>query len=184
MHYAQQVVTLAFIITSLLLSGCQLTPNQVTNNTHYGEYYLALQQLKTQQLSDEVTQLQSHIKNANSDDITKVYDLKIKLLLLYSLPKSPIYNSYTAKALLNELHSENDNAAFLHLVPSEQAFFSLLHDQLNQRLLTINRLQTQHSAQLQQQEQKNQQLTEQVALLELTIKQLKSIEQAIDKREQ
>jgi hypothetical protein len=97
--------------------------------------------------------------------------------------------------LLNQLKSEQENTAFASITPNEQAFISLLHDQLNQRLLMRNRLISQHkeqqenlqkAAQTQQLHaiKTQQSLTEQVKLLEQTIKQLKDIEQAIDKRDQ
>ena len=122
---------LVFFITLLLLSGCQLTKKHDNYGTSYGEYYLTLQQLSQQQLAEEITKQQKSVESQEKK-ITQVdYDAQIKLLLLYSLPKSPIYNSFNAKSLLNELKSENNNTAFANIEPSEQAFFSLLRDQLN-----------------------------------------------------
>jgi len=164
----------------LLLSACQLT----TVNTTYGEYYLTLQQLSPQQLAEEVEKQQTYAAQQPPSFEYDTYDPQIKLLLLYSLPKSPIYNSFNAKALLNQLKTEGDNAAFAPINPSEQAFITLLRDQLNQRLLMRNRLLAQQQAQKKQALEQQQQLVEQVQLLEQIIKQLKNIEQAIDKRDQ
>ncbi|ARD43769.1 hypothetical protein [Colwellia sp. PAMC 21821] len=195
-----------FFIVLLLSSACELTTKHDITRTSYGEYYMTLQQLTPQQLIEEVSKQQINV-DSKSNKHTKVdYDAQIKLLLLYSLPKSPIYNSFHAKMLLNELNSEHNTSAFADFTPDDEALFSLLHDQLNQRLLMRNRLlalqkellneqlneqqqrevKLQQSAKQQQQSAKQQQqhLIEQVKLLEQTIKQLKSIEQAIDKRDQ
>ncbi|ASP46448.1 hypothetical protein [Cognaticolwellia beringensis] len=179
----------------LLSSGCELTTKHDKAGTSYGEYYLALQGFNEKQLTEEVSKQQVNAEGQTNSNTGVDYDAKIKLLLLYSLPKSPIYNSFQAKALLNDLNSEDNNSAFSDITPNEEAFFSLLRDQLNQRLLMRNRLlalqeeqrnDQQESAKQQQHiaKQQQQQLIEQVKLLEQTIKQLKSIEQAIDKRDQ
>ena len=181
------------VMTVILSSGCQLTSNNINSHLSYGEYYLSLQQLNQLQLTDEIEKQQVSIEQIPQGPAT--YNAQIKLLLLYSHPKSPIYNSFHAKVLLNQLKAEQDNAAFVSITPDEQAFISLLHDQLNQRLLMRNRMISQHkeqqeslqkTAQTQQQHaiKIQQRLTEQVKLLEQTIKQLQDIEQAIDKRDQ
>lgn len=184
-----------FLVVILLTSACELTEKHVITRTSYGEYYLELQQLTSKQLVDEVSKQQANVESETNTNTDASYDAKIKLLLLYSLPKSPIYNSFHAKMLLNELNSEDNNSAFADFTPDEEALFSLLHDQLNQRLLMRNRLlalqkeqlnaqQQLEIKQLQSAKQQQQHLIEQVKLLEQTIKQLKSIEQAIDKRDQ
>jgi len=178
------LATILLIITLLVLSGCQLTMMAANNSASYGEYYLTLQQLSEQQLSEEVSQQQAKIDSQSTNTSSKKFEAQIKLLLLYSLPKSPIYNSFNAKALLNQMQSESDNAAFADINPNDQAFFSLLRDQLNQRLLMRNRLLAKQQKQQQRALKQQQQLIEQVKLLEQTIKQLKNIEQAIDKRAQ
>lgn len=181
------------VMTVILSSGCQLTSNNINSHLSDGEYYLSLQQLNQLQLTDEIEKQQVSIEQIPQGPAN--YNAQIKLLLLYSHPKSPIYNSFHAKVLLNQLKAEQDNAAFASITPDEQAFISLLHDQLNQRLLMRNRLISQHkeqqeslqkTAQTQQQHaiKIQQRLTEQVKLLEQTIKQLQDIEQAIDKRDQ
>ncbi|MBA6326807.1 hypothetical protein H4J46_02420 [Colwellia sp. MB02u-6] len=172
----------------LLLSGCQLITKHKNSNTSYGEYYLILQQLNQQQLTNEVSKQQKILTKPTKKNSLMHYDAQTKLLLLYSLPTSPIYNVFNAKVLLNELNSDDNNAALANISPSEQAFISLLRDQLNQCLLMRSRLLTQQQelqqAQRQQATKQQEALTEQVKLLEQTIKQLKNIEQAIDKRDQ
>tara|TARA_R110000765_G_scaffold57501_5_gene112642 strand:+ start:1630 stop:2217 length:588 start_codon:yes stop_codon:yes gene_type:complete len=195
MAYSQQrffVISL-LCMTIVLSSGCQLTSNNVNSRLTYGEYYLALQQLSPQQILEEVIKQQTQVEQISNESPN--YNAQIKLLLLYSSPKSPIYNSFHAKMLLNKLKNEENDAAFASITPSEQALISLLHDQLNQRLLMRNRLIAEQKLQ-QENFQKTgtmqqlnaikiqQNLIEQVKLLEQTIKQLKDIEQAIDKRDQ
>ncbi|AWB58878.1 hypothetical protein [Colwellia sp. Arc7-D] len=195
MAYSQQrffVISL-LCMTIVLSSGCQLTSNNVNSRLTYGEYYLALQQLSPQQILEEVIKQQTQVEQISNESPN--YNAQIKLLLLYSSPKSPIYNSFHAKMLLNKLKNEENDAAFASITPSEQALISLLHDQLNQRLLMRNRLIAEQKLQqenfqktgsMQQQNaiKIQQNLIEQVKLLEQTIKQLKDIEQAIDKRDQ
>lgn len=189
-HTRQHIIIKALLCMSLaLLSGCQLTSNNMNSRLTYGEYYLALHQFSPQQLIEEVEKQKINVnkKSLHAND----YDAQIKLMLLHSLPKSPIYNSFHAKILLNQLKSEDNKAALTSITPNEQAFISLLHDQLNQRLLMRSRFidqqeKLQKSALAQQQEaiKIQQNLTEQVKLLEQTIKQLQNIEKAIDKRDQ
>jgi hypothetical protein len=176
--------TIPLVLALLLFSGCQLTMKDLSNNTSYGEYYLTLRQLTPLQLSEEVNKQQAKVMHQSKASNLNDYDAKIKLLLLYCLPASPIYNSFNAKALLNEMHSGDDNTAFADITPSDQALFSLLRDQLNQQLLMRNRLLAEQKAQRALALKQQQALTEQVQLLEQTIKQLKNIEQAIDKRAQ
>lgn len=183
LHQLTQRVLLLCMAT-LFLSACQLRPFNSSESETYGEYYLTLQQLSPQQLDQEIEKQQKHIaQHATTHDYSQ-HNPQIKLLLLYSLPKSPIYNSFNAKALLNQLKSEGNNAAFAHITPGEQAFITLLRDQLNQRLLMRNRLLAQQQAQKEQALKQQKQLVEQVQLLEQIIAQLKNIEQAIDKRDQ
>jgi uncharacterized protein YceK len=181
-RFSSVMILLSLVL--LLLSGCQIMTKHNNSSTSYGQYYLTLQQLNQQQLTDEVSKQQKSLEEPTENSKMHYYEAQIKLLLLYSLPTSPIYNVLNAKVLLNQLNSQDNNATFANISPSEQAFISLLRDQLNQYLLMRSRLLTQQQ-ELQQQAIKQQQtLIEQVKLLEQTIKQLKNIEQAIDKRDQ
>jgi hypothetical protein len=183
---------LALLLSSILLfSGCQLTDKPEKSNTSYGEYYLFLQQLTEAELADEVSNIQNKTAIVATQMLNNDDDSQIKLLLLYSFPKSPIYSSFNAKALLNQMKLESNNAVFANITPSEQALITLLRDQLNQQLLMRNRLIAQQTEQKKQQEkqqkialQTQQKLIKQIALLEQTIAQLKKIDQAIDNREQ
>jgi hypothetical protein len=191
------LTTPLFLIAILLLNGCQLTEEvsvagEEKNNTSYGEYYLILQQLTALELVEEVVELQERMtltpgtlpNNLLSTISSKSSDDQIKLLLLYSLPKSPIYSSFNAKSLLNLMKKEGNNVALASINPSDQAFITLLREQLNQQLLLRNRLLMQKQEQQQQAVIKQQELVEKIALLEQTIIQLKKIDQTIDKREQ
>lgn len=179
-----------FCMALLLLASCQLTTEQNSATKQdspresYGEYYLTLQQLSEQQLTAEINKQQASIESQKIKKLQSNYDSQIKLLLLYSLPESPIYNSFNAKALLNQMQSEGNNLVFAHITPNDQAFINLLRDQLNQRLLMRNRLLAQQQALKKQALQQQKKLIEKIQSLEQTIKQLKSIEQAIDKRGQ
>ncbi|MFT5636157.1 MAG: hypothetical protein ACI89T_001614 [Cognaticolwellia sp.] len=104
----QQLKTtiLVLSITLLLLSGCQLNKKYDNSSTSYGQYYLTLQQLSQQQLAEEITKQQKSVESQEEKIIQVDFDAQIKLLLLYSLPKSPIYNSFIAKSLLNKLNSK------------------------------------------------------------------------------
>jgi hypothetical protein len=170
----------------LILSGCQLTATTEPKKTSasYGEYYLALQQFTELELVEEVETLQNKVAIIPNQLSRYDYNSQIKLLLLYSLPKSPIYNSFSAKALLNQMTKEGNNAAFANISPDEQALITLLRDQLNQRLLMHNRLLVQQQDHQKTALKRQQALVERVALLEQTIMQLKKIDQAIDEREQ
>jgi uncharacterized protein YceK len=185
-RFSSAIIVLSIVL--LLLSGCQLITKNDSSSTSYGEYYLMLQQLNQQQLTDEVNKQQKALEKPTKKNSQMHYDTQIKRLLLYSLSTSPIYNVFNAKILLNKLKSEDNNAALANISPSDQAFISLLRDRLNQCLLMRSRLLAQQQelqqAQRQQAIKQQQTLIEQVKLLEQTIKQLKNIEQTIDRRDQ
>lgn len=183
-HNKNNIIVSILLNSTLMLSGCQLVNESAHGQQSYGEYYLTLQQLSTVQLTEEVEKLQKKTSNESTASLQDDYDTQVKLLLLYSLPKSPIYNSFNAKALLNRMKSEGNNAALATITPSEQAFINSLSDQLNQRLLMRNRLLAQQEKQQKQAQVQQKQLKNKIQQLEQTIIQLKKIEQAIDKREQ
>lgn len=175
-----------------MLTGCQLivkdgAPNTAHTNTSYGEYYLKLQTLNDIELIAEVEKLQLKIEQIPTASPQHDYNTQIKLLLLYSLPKSPIYNTFNAKALLNKMKREEKNTstikAAIKLSPSETGLIALLRDQLNQRLLMRNRLLEQQQNQKDEALKQQQELVDKTHLLEQIIEQLKSIEQTINKRD-
>ena len=178
-------LSLLLLSSLFLLSGCELTttPEPKGGSTSYGEYYLDLQQLTELELIAEVEELQDKVAILPSQSSKHDYDSQIKLLLLYSLPKSPIYNSFSAKALLNQMTKKGNNIAFSDIRPQEQALISLLRDQLNQQLLMYNRLLVQQQEQQKIALKKRHALIDKLALLEQTIIQLKKIDQTIDERE-
>ena len=169
---------------SLWLSACQLNDqyfdNSIASNTvNYGQYYLALKNLSESELQDEITQQQ--LKKSQGS-----IEAEINLILLHSLPNSPSHNAYTAKSKLNEqlkLHKS------YRLSSADQAFISLLKDQLNQQLFLFQKLINQelaHDAQVAKHRINDQKQQNKIAALELTvtqltkqITQLKKIEQTI-----
>jgi hypothetical protein len=161
----------------VLISACQLltdpkTPqapvNELTKKIsfNFNEYYLLLKTLSNEQLLLEITKQTKQASNSKLADL--------KLLLLYSLPKSPIHNPYTAKSKLNSLPL---TATLTELFSDEDlAFFTMLKDQLNQQLLLFNLIeQVDQNAAYQQQR---------IQELQRQIEQLKTIEKNINEREQ
>jgi hypothetical protein len=112
------------------LSGCQLTETS-NNESQYSHYYLWLKSLSSKELLVE-TDKQKH--NINSGYL----DAEVNLALLYSLPNSPIYNPYTAKTTLNKLTIVPQQA--IHISAADFGFISMMKDQLNQQILTLNKL--------------------------------------------
>ena len=56
----------------------------------------------------------------------------LQLIMLYSLPNSPIHNAYTAKSQLNDYQLEPYNNAIFNA--TDLAFVVMLKDQLNQQV--------------------------------------------------
>ena len=177
------------LVISMGLCACQNTPQQpkpvgVTNTVNFGQYYLGLKQLSTTDLQQEVVQQQAK-KLEGSIEAT------VNLILLYSLPNSPIYSVYTAKALLNEQMQSYQRYYFS---VADQAFIRVLNDQLNQQLFLMEKLVAQDLAHQEQQDKQqviDKKRLSEIAELESTvtqltqqIKQLKKIEQAINEHGQ
>jgi hypothetical protein len=170
------------------LSACQLISktNEQPNSTHvssYGEYYLRLKSLSKAQLKDEIKQQESDVKQG---EITA----KINLLLLRSLPNSPIYNVYSAKSLLNNFQF---SALSQQLSLHDLALITLLKDQLNAQLFLYQDLakneqliqQNNHQVakQMQTQQLSILQLNKKINVLQLQINQLKKIEETISEHD-
>jgi len=181
--------TLILIFAGTCLSACQFNghnsemqyPNSIiaANTVNYGQYYLALKNLSENELQQEIKQ--QELKKSQGS-----IEARINLILLNSLPNSPIHNVYTAKSQLNEQGELNEN---YYLSPADQAFISVLKDQLNQQLFLFQKLINQELADdkkmAAQRIQEKKQLNK-IANLELTVKQLtkqitqlKKIEQTI-----
>jgi len=176
-----------YICALCLLSACQLSnfpfvdeaknAKSTTQNTKFSDYYLQIKELDESNLVEEIS-LQKI--SANAGNLTA----EIKLILLYSLPGSPIHNPYTAKSMLNE-QLINDE---LSLSGEDFALFSLLKDQLNQQLLLFQKLIEKELAQDQQNKVGKKQLVtikrlnEKISQFSQQIEQLKNIESAINDR--
>jgi hypothetical protein len=178
-----------FVFTSLFLSACQVTNQhpftQVTANTvDFGQYYLALKSLSESELEIEIEQ--QRLKKSEGS-----IEAEINLILLHSLPNSSIHNAYTAKSKLNEQMKIHNT---YYLSSADQAFISLLKDQLNQQLFLFQKLINQELDLDKQKEkfqikEKNQlskiaELELMVTQLTKKITQLKKIEQTISEHGQ
>ena len=121
---------LLLLLGFINLSGCQLT--EVTkNDSQYSHYYLWLKSLSSKELLEETHKQKENINNG-------YFDAEVNLSLLYALPNSPIYNPYTAKTTLNKLTIPPEQA--VQISAADFGFISMMKDQLNQQILTLNKL--------------------------------------------
>ena len=173
------------LIIALLLSACQLNNQQpsnaliATNTVNFGQYYLSLKNLSSDELKTEIAQQQ--LKKSQGS-----IEAEINLLLLHSLPNSPIHNAYSAKSQLNEQLKTHKNYQFN---PADLAFITLLKDQLNQQLylfqqvinqeLANDALSAKHRVENKKRQNEIAALKLTVAQLSKQITQLKTIEKAI-----
>ncbi len=168
MKYYKNNIAFLPVLLVLLLSACQILPNQ-TESFSYSHYYLWLKTLSTAELTTEISTLKQS-REAQKAQVNDNGD--IKLLLLHSLPNSPIYQPYRAKMLLNQYPLSANNSA----VNDNLALMILLKDQLNAQLLLLEK----HE----QVDRKNQlQLAQQTILIQQLKKQLtqlKKIEKNIN----
>ena len=177
------------LLISLCISACQNIQNSpntliATNTINFGQYYLALKNLSASELLSEIKQ--QRLKKLQGS-----IEAEINLILLHSLPNSPILNAYTAKSQLNKQLTEHKN---YQLSSADQAFISLLKDQLNQQLFLFKEIINQdlaHDRQTAKHRITEQTQLSKIAELELTIAQLtkkitqlKKIEQAISEHGQ
>ena len=177
---------LLLVSVCLALSACQLTSQQtpssimVTNTVNYNQYYLALKNLSEAELLVEIKQ--QKLKKSQGS-----IEAEINLLLLHSLPNSPIHNAFNAKSQLNEQLKVHSNYQFS---PADRAFITLLKDQLNQQLylfqqvinqgLTNDKQVEQHQVEKIKQQKVITELESKVAQLTKQITQLKKIEKTIN----
>lgn len=171
---------LCFIVALFLFSitGCQsvLRSSTELNTSNYGNYYLWVKSLNAEELQKEINLQKQQLEQG--DEIANM-----QLVILYSLPNSPIYNPYTAKSKLNQhdvfTQSEQLNS-------TDFSFIVLLKDQLNQQLLLLNKLiaseevNNESKKQFEQQQQSIELLESQSLKLREQIKQLKNIEENIN----
>lgn len=121
---------LALVLLTSLLSACQLTQPMTDNATQYSQYYLCLKSLEKKEVLAEEKRQKALLEATDSADPHS----KGKLILIYSLPSTPLHNPYKAKRLLNE-HLLTNTA----MSKDNLAFTLLLKDQLNIQLNMLNR---------------------------------------------
>jgi len=177
---------ISLILVIIFVSACQLnnTDNYkeifAANTVNYGQYYLTLKKLSKSELLLEIKR--QKLKKSQGS-----IEAEINLLLLFSLPNSPIHNAYSAKSQLNEQLKKHASYLFSS---ADQAFVTLLKDQLNQQLYLFqqlieqeiehNKQSAKHLANQKYQNNKNAELKLKVNELTNQINQLKKIEQAIN----
>ena len=160
-----KIVSIILLFISLV--GCQLTPNSLPKTSDYGQYYLWAKGLSQQELIEEVARQKLSKQNGNPQ--AKEY-----LLLLHSLPKSPIYNVYTAKTILNHLQLQQIDSQYNS---GNLVVTTLLKDQLNQQLLLLQQLKKAKD------ELKSNQVDKKIIeQLKQQLMQLKNIEKSISER--
>lgn len=171
-----------FIFTLLFaLSGCHLLDDSTKTKVNFSHYYLWIKSLDDDELAEEITQ------QKNNKQFGAV-QANLQLIMLYSLPNSPVHNPYTAKTMLNNYPL----APYIDTTFSttDLAFIVMLKDQLNQQLLLLEQL-ANYKGVYQQSKKFNSvqkleinQLKQQINQLNQQIIQLKKIEKTISKRGQ
>jgi hypothetical protein len=170
------------IFTLLLaLSGCHLLDDSKKVRVNFSHYYLWIKSLNDDELAEEIT----HQKDNKQFGVVQA---NLQLIMLYSLPNSPVHNPYTAKTMLNNYTL----APYIDTTFSttDLAFIVMLKDQLNQQLLLLEQL-ANYKGVYQQSKKINSvqkieinQLNQQINQLNQQIIQLKKIEKTISKRGQ
>lgn len=164
------------IASLLLIAGCEILPNSSQNSAQFNHYYLWIKSLNDEEVLQEISKQRANKKAGltNAD---------LHLIMLYSLPNSPVHNPYTAKSQLNDFQLEPYEETTFST--TDLAFIVMLKDQLNQQLLILEQLNNYKGAYKQSKNligtQKKQLLEakNEITQLKKTIIQLKKIEQAI-----
>ncbi|WP_206483443.1 hypothetical protein [Thalassotalea sp. G2M2-11] len=160
---------------AITLSACQLTSTPQTQSIA-SEYYLWIKTLSHDELRQELAQQQQN-------EVAGLTQARVNLIFLYAMPDSPVYNPYTAKTLLNRLVTEQSDPL---LSSQDYALLNLLREQLNQHILTSNKL-LQAKQQLQEQQLKQDMILakqqETIKKLQEQIKQLTQIELTIEQEQ-
>ncbi|WP_286233554.1 hypothetical protein [Thalassotalea sediminis] len=157
------------VIVISLFSGCKITPFSAQPQT-FASYYLWIKSLSTEALKAELSIINQQTENSAFTDTKRV-----KLALLFALPRMPQHNPYTAKTHLNQIDKSYFSA-------DDLAFVELLSEQLNQQIIALNR-NVLTNQKLERITDKNVQINEQVKKLTTQINQLKSIERDIQPQE-
>ena len=183
-------MALLIILVLLALSGCQLLESPKipkipkspkSEKVDLSHYYLWIKGLNEEEIEQEIIQQQY-------DKEFGFGKADVQLIMLYSLPNSPIHNPYTAKTLLNDYPLPPYQDTSLSL--SDLAFIVMLKDQLNQQLLLLKQVTNYKDAYQQAkkvnsaQEMQINQLKKQIEQLNKQIIQLKKIEKIISERGQ
>jgi len=113
----------------IVITGCQTTQKPPVRTPTYGDYYLWIKTLNNDELLLEVEQQRQKQEGHSSD-------ADIHIMLLHTLPESPIYNPYEAKSRLNELELQYIQSRYN---PTNLSLITLLRDLLNEQLLTIQK---------------------------------------------
>lgn len=170
----QHGILLSIIVLLSVLSGCQLLDKSNSNRIDFSHYYLWIKSLNDDEIAKEIIQQ----KNNKQSGYTQT---DVQLIMLYSLPTSPIYNPYTAKTLLNEYplapYSETTFST------TDLAFIVMLKEQLNQQLLLLEKI-TNYKGVYTQSKKLNRSQQLKIDQLNEQIIQLKKIEKTISKRGQ
>jgi|TARA_R110001583_G_C5670065_1_gene410707 hypothetical protein len=170
----QHCMPLLIIVLLSALSGCQILDGSKNDEVDFSHYYLWIKSLTDDEIAQEIIQQKSNKPSGYAQ-------ADVQLIMLYSLPTSPIHNPYTAKALLNDYSLAPYNETVFSA--TDLAFIVMLKDQLNQQLLLLEKITNYKGVYIQSkklntaQQLKIDQLNEQII-------QLKKIEKTISKRGQ
>lgn len=184
----QKKAELLFIVPMLfVLGGCQQLDDSIikvesdtnkvkpTNNkVDFSHYYLRIKSLNDDEIAQEI------IKQKNNQQTTYAPS-NVQLVMLYSLPNSPIHNPYTAKTMLNDYPLASDNKTIFG--DTDLAFIVMLKDQVNQQLLLLEQL-TNYKGVYQQAKEVSTAQQFKIDQLNEQIIQLKKIEKTISERGQ
>jgi len=181
-------MSLLTILMLLAMSGCQflgdLNNNKIesitnkleptADNVKFSHYYLWIKSLNHDEISQEIIQKKSNEQSGYAQ-------AKVQLIMLYSLPTSPVHNPYTAKTLLNDypLATYVDTT----FSTADLAFIVMLKDQLNQQLLLLEQL-TNYKGVYKQSKKVNSTQQLKIDQLNKQIIQLKKIEKTLSNRGQ
>lgn len=166
------MLLLAMLIL-LPLSGCESLVDSKPKTINFSHYYLWIKSLNDKEVAQEITRQKSNKQQGSKTDV--------QLIMLYSLPNSPIHNPYTAKSMLNDYPL----APYLETTfsTSDLAFIVMLKDQLNQQLLLLAQI-TNYKGVYQQSKTVNAAQQLKINQLNQQIIQLKKIEKTISERGQ
>jgi len=178
MYWATRV---GIIVMILMLTACQSLSFINNNKVDFSHYYLWIKSLNNEEITQEIMRQKRNKQSgfAKAD---------VQLIMLYSLPNSPIHNPYTAKSQLNAYQLEPFDGSIFNA--DDLAFIVMLKDQLNEQLLLLEQLDNYKGAykqakqlladqqlQIANNQQKIQQLNKQIM-------ELKKIEKTISQRGQ